>query len=159
MLPAKLTDQLSQLNLNRGFEFNVGNLTVSPTYLEAGAIIFLIFVLILTLAQVRRHFLDWSFKGAFFGLFFGFVLALILEGFLVLSGRTAVTEILGWKNAPKPIANVLDAGRARLVKVLGAQAEVTATYAQNYSADEMVKIFQSLNPAEASRFRSLICNP
>ena len=50
----------------------------------------------------------------------GFVLALIMEGFLLISGRTALTALLGWKNAPEPIQNALDAGHTKLVDVLSA---------------------------------------
>lgn len=91
---------------------------LNSVYLQVGAIIVLLFLLILTLASVRKHFVRWSFKGGLMGLFFGFLLALIFEGFLLIGGRTAVTEILGWKNAPKPLVNVLDAGRAKIKSLI-----------------------------------------
>lgn len=84
----------------------------------AVAVIVLVFLLILTLAQVRRHFVNWSLRGGVFGIFFGFLLALILEGFLLIGGRTVITELLGWRNAPKPISIALDAGRGKLIQVL-----------------------------------------
>lgn len=99
--------------------FKIGELTFAPNVLTAAAVVFLLFLLVVTMAQVRRHFLDWSVKGAFFGIFLGFVLALIMEGFFILSGRTALTQVLGWKNAPKPIQTALDQGRSKLVEVLG----------------------------------------
>lgn len=95
------------------FDFKLGNITISPTYWQAIAIVGLIFILILTLAQVRRHFLDWTAKGAVMGLIFGFLLTVVLEGFLILSGKTILLSVFGWQNAPKPIVNVLDAGRAK----------------------------------------------
>lgn len=128
--------------------------------MQAGIIILLLFLLVLVLAQFRRHFLNWSFKGALFGVFWGFVLALILEGFLALSGRTALTEILGWKTAPKPIANILDLGREKLVQVLGSQTEVPNSYAQNVATGgDLIREFQNLNPTEAKRVRQIICAP
>src|SRR5512146_2596014 len=90
--------------MSRGFDMNIGSLSFPVTYLEAGAIVFLIFILIVLMAQFRRHYVDWSLKGGVFGIFFGFLLALILEGFLLIGGRTAITEVLGWKNAPAPIS-------------------------------------------------------
>ena len=103
--------------------------------------------------------LGWSIKGGVFGIFFGFVLALIFEGFLLIGGKTAITEFLGWKNPPKPLANVLDAGRAKLVKVLGTSAEIPESVAKNYSSQEVVEGFQSLTPQDASKVRGLICEP
>ena len=89
--------------LGRTFDVPIGKTVISPSYFYAAAIVFLLFLLVLTLAQVRRHFLNWSLKGGIFGIALGFFLALILEGFLIIGGKTVVTEILGWKNAPKPI--------------------------------------------------------
>src|SRR3989344_3611937 len=105
--------------LGESIDLNFGGISFSPSLLQAGAIVALVFLLLLSVAQLRRHFIDWSVKGALFGIFIGFFLALILEGFLIIGGRTALTELLGWKSPPKPIANVLDAGRAKLVDVLG----------------------------------------
>lgn len=106
--------------VSKSFDFKIGeNYIISPTYWQAIAIVFLLFVLVLTLAQFRRHMLDWSAKGAIFGVFFGFIFAVILEGFMLISGRSVLTELLGWRNAPKPVQNVLEVGRERLIKVLG----------------------------------------
>jgi hypothetical protein len=146
--------------LTKSFNFTLGNTLFSSSYFLAGLIVFLLFILVLTLAQVRRHFIDWSFKGGIFGIFWGFLLALILEGFLLISGRTAVTEVLGWKNAPKPILTALDLGRAKLVNVLGMSTEIPATSAKtNTTSEEVVKIFQTLNPSEAKKARFSICQP
>src|SRR3972149_1500560 len=138
---------------SKTFNFNLGNLSFSPTYVSAIAIIFLLFLLVLTLAQVRRHFLNWSVKGGIFGIALGFLLALIFEGFFLIGGKTVVTEVLGWKNAPKPIVNVLDAGRAKLVKVLGVSKEAPEVDVPNYSSEQIIDAFQSLSPKDASLVR------
>lgn len=70
------------------------------------------------MAQFRRHLVERSFKGGIFGLFLGFFLALVLEGFLLVGGKTVLTETLGWKNAPKPISIVLDTGRNKLKSLI-----------------------------------------
>ena len=146
--------------LSQRLNFNIGSISFAPSYLQALAIIALLFLLVLTLAQMRRHFMSWSIKGAIFGLFFGFLLTLILEGFLLISGRTALTQIIGWKNAPKPIAVCLDAGRSRLINVLGVADQVPATKAnEKMSKDEVIVGFQSLSPQEASSVRKMICAP
>lgn len=144
----------------KSLDFNLGNFSFSPTYLQAGAIVFLIFLLILVFAQMRRHFINWSVKGAFFGIFFGFLLALILEGFLIIGGKTAIIEVLGWKNAPKPISNVLDLGREKLVNVLGITSQIPVSNAETLvNSDKVMNLFQSLNPSEAQKVRSMICKP
>jgi len=92
--------------------------SVAPVYVKAGFFIFLIFLLIISLAQFRHHFVKWSLKGGLVGLFFGFLFTLIIEGFLLINGSTAITALLGWKNAPKPIKTALDIGKANLIKTI-----------------------------------------
>jgi len=146
--------------LSGNINLPLGKLTFSPSILQAGAIVFLLFLLILTMAQFRRHLMGWSLRGGIFGLFLGFLLALIFEGFLIIGGKTAVTEIVGWKNAPKPILVALEAGRSKLVSVLGVSDEIPTSIAETTSDKEEVIIkFQSLPPDEAQSVRSLICAP
>ena len=146
--------------LSKTFNFSFGSFSLPVSYVRAGAVIFLLFVLVLSFAQIRRHYVGWSFKGAIFGVFFGFLLALILEGFLIIGGRTALTEVMGWKNAPKPLQTALDAGRAKLVGVLGITDEIPHTFAQNDpTTDEAIEVLQSLDPSEIKKVKSLICTP
>lgn len=140
--------------------FDFGKISFAPSYLQAAAIVVLLFLLVLSLAQLRRHFVDWSIKGALFGIFFGFLLALIFEGFLIIGGKTAVTELLGWEKAPKPILTALEAGRAKLVQVLGVTTEIpVSTAREKPTAENLIKFFQSLSPQEASRVKKTICQP
>ena len=137
--------------LGSSLQFNVGNLNISTSYLQAGAIVVLLFLLVLSLASFRRH---------LFGLFFGFLLALIFEGFLVVGGRTALTELAGWKNAPQPIQAALDAGRAKLVQVLGVTEEVPQSVAkEDPTIEDAINLFQSLDPSESAKVRQMICKP
>ena len=144
------------------FNFDLGKFFFPSSYIQAGVVVVLLFILILMLAQLRRYFVDSSVKGALFGLFFGFLLALILEGFLIIGGKTAITQVLGWKEAPKPIANLLEIGRDELVQVLGEQAEVRipdAVAKLNPTFNDAVVFFQSLNPSEAQKLKNFICKP
>lgn len=144
--------------LTKGFSFNIGGLTIAPAYWHAIAVVFLVFLLVLMMAQVRRHFLDWSIKGALFGVFFGFLLALILEGFLIIGGKTVVTELLGWKNAPKPISVALERGREQLIDVLGVTDEIpTSNASVGTTYEKSLQSFQSLAPDDAKRVKALIC--
>ncbi len=143
-----------------GLSSSVSNISLSGNSWRAFAIVGLIFLLVLLLAKVRRHYIDWSFKGALFGIFFGFLLALFLEGFLVIGGRTALTEVMGWKNAPKPLQLVLDSGRSKLVQVLGIKDEVPQSSAYgDASIDGAVSLLQSLDPTEIKKVKALICQP
>lgn len=105
------------------FDLNLFGLKISPNYIEALLIVILVFALIFTFARMHRLFIDWSFKGAAMGVLLGFVLCLIVEGFFLIGGSTILTKTLGWKNAPRPIQNALDAGRAQLTNVLGASTQ------------------------------------
>jgi hypothetical protein len=143
---------------SKGFDLNLGKLSLPVTYLEAGAVIFLLFLLVLAMAQFRRHYVDWSLKGGVVGIFFGFLFALILEGFLVIGGKTAITEVLGWKNAPKPIQVALDSGRGKLIEVLGVQDQIPTSQAkENATVQNAVDTLQSLNPADMKKVKSLLC--
>ncbi len=104
--------------------------------------------------------MDWSLKGAVFGIFFGFLLALLLEGFLIIGGKTAITEFLGWKNAPAPISLALDAGRKQLIRVLGIETQIPESKAkENSTIQSAVETLQNLNPSDLSKVRALICKP
>jgi hypothetical protein len=140
------------------FDLNLGKLSFPVSYAQAALVIFLIFILILLMAQFRRHFADWSIKGAVFGIFFGFLLALILEGFLIIGGRTAITGILGWKNAPAPISLVLDAGRKKLIQVLGIKDQVPSSFAkEDATVAGAIDLLQSLNPADTKKVKTIFC--
>lgn len=128
------------------------NFSVAPTYIQAGAIIVLIFLLVLSLAQFRQHFVKWSMKGGLVGLFFGFLFTILLEGFLLLSGHTFLTSLLGWNNPPKPFSTALDLGKQKLTNVLG----VTT---QNPTAGDTIILMQSLPPSEISKIKAIICQP
>jgi len=147
-------------SLFQSFNFNVGKLSLSTSYIQAGVIVVLLFLLVLSMASFRRHLIGWSLRGALFGLFFGFLLALIFEGFLIIGGKTAITELVGWKNAPKPIANLLDSGRTKLVQVLGVTQEIPTSIAkENPTVEEAIGVFQSLDPQESAKVRKMICEP
>lgn len=145
--------------LTKTFSFSLGKFDLSPQYWTVLAIIFLLFLLVLTLARLRYMYIHWSIaKPSLAMIFWGFLLAIIIEGFFLISGRTLLTEILGWENAPKPISTALDAGRAKLVNVLGvteqipeSQAKVSPTYSS------VISDYEILSSYEAEEVRLEIC--
>lgn len=140
--------------------FEIGGLLFTPSYVHAVAIVVLLFLLVLTFARLRRLYVDWSLKGSATMIGLGFVLAIIVEGFLILGGRTLFTEIVGWQNAPKPIQTALDAGRAKLVQVLGTSQEIPQSSASEpLTVEKVIGEYQSLTPDQAERFKKLLCVP
>lgn len=128
----------------------IGSITsiyAQSRYVQAIVIVALLFLLVVSLAQFRQHFVKWSFKGGLVGLFFGFIFALLLEGFLLVSGHTVVTTLLGWKNAPKPISTALDLGKDKLINVLGTTNE------------DAISTLQRMNPDEIKKIKAIICTP
>lgn len=146
-------------SLTTRFNLNIGKFNLPIPYWQAIAIVALLFILILVMAKFRRHYVDWSLKGAVFGVFFGFLLALILEGFLIIGGRTALTSVLGWKNPPKAIANVLDLGKTKLVQVLGITTEIPSSYAsENITVQNAIDVLQKLSPGDTKTVQSIFCH-
>lgn len=140
------------------FNLNLGKMSFPVSYAQAALIVFLIFILILMIAQFRRHYVSWSLKGAVFGIFFGFLLALVLEGFLIIGGRTALTGILGWKSAPAPISIALEAGRNKLIQVLGVKDQVPSSFAkENSTVADAVNLLQSLSPTDIKKVKIIFC--
>jgi Na+/H+ antiporter NhaC len=99
-------------------KLHIGSITVASNVWQAVIIVVLIFVLILVLAYMSRNFLEWSLSGFGIGLVIGFILAIVIEGFLLIGGKTVLTGILSWKKAPAPIQKVLNDGHTRLLEVM-----------------------------------------
>lgn len=148
--------------ITKTFTFNVGKMEISPTYWQAITIVFLIFLLLFTLARVRYLYVHWSMgQSAIAFLFWGFLLAMIFEAFMIVGGRTLFTELVGIENLPKPISTVLDLGRARLAKALGdTVSPVPGSYAsEKPTVDKVLSDYSDLSPEEASQAQDLICKP
>ncbi|MGD8744004.1 MAG: hypothetical protein PVJ52_00225 [Candidatus Woesebacteria bacterium] len=147
--------------INKTFNFNLGNFKLEPTYWQAAMIIVLLFLVVWSLARIRYLYVNWSLgRSAIAMLFWGFVLTLLLEGFLILGGKTLLTEIFGWKNPPKPISTALDMGRNKMIDVLGVNKEIPASYAQNSPTLESIILdFQNLSQEDQRDAREYICSP
>ncbi len=134
------------------------NMYFSPGYLQAGTIVILLFIFTLSMARLRRMYVKWSFKGAPGMIAMGFLLAIILEAFLIIGGRTIFTEFLGWNNPPKPISVALDSGKERLVDVLGDESQVPMSQASDSMSSEMfIRGYEELSEDEAETVREYIC--
>lgn len=130
----------------------INGFSVAPMYIKAGFAIVLIFFLIISLAQIRHHFVRWSFKGGLIGLFFGALLTLIVEGFFMINGSTILITLLGWQKAPKPIKTALDLGKERISNVLGIQT-------QTEGEESIMSLLQNLDPDEIKKIKAIMCTP
>ncbi len=145
-------DPLKFINKSFGV-YNIKGIYFEPTYWMAATIVILIFLLVFTFARIRYLYVHWNLgKPSLSLLFWGFLLAFIVEGFLILSGRTLFTEVLGWKNAPKPISTFLDISRAKMVDVMGAKDEIP-TY------QTVVSEYENLPSEDKEMLKSFICKP
>lgn len=139
--------------------YTIGGLEFRIEVWMAIVVVFLIFLLILTFARLRHVYVGWSFKGFFPAMIFGFLLTLIVEGLMIVSGRTLLTEILGIENAPKPISTALDEGKAKLVEVLGESDVVILDENINISYENVVDGYELLSPSEKEQVELMICKP
>jgi hypothetical protein len=137
--------------LTKTFDFTFKNITISPTYWQALTIIILLFLLTFSLARIRYLYVHWSLgKSAVSMLIWGFLLAVILEGFLIVSGKSLLIAVFGWDDAPKPIGPALDVGREKLIDVLGSSQATE-------SAKLLFEETKKLDDKEIEEFRKLFC--
>jgi len=141
--------------------YEVKGILFETQYWMAVVIVILIFLLLFTIARIRYLYIHWNFgRSAWSMLFWGFLLALVLEGFLWIAGRTVLTEVLGWRNAPKPIGTALDLGRSRLINVLGETSEIPEGKAKEMSTKEsLILDYGRLSSDEALEVKKMICKP
>jgi hypothetical protein len=139
--------------INKAFEpsltYKVGNFTITPSYFQAVAILLMVFLILFSIARLRRMEIGWSLKGGISLMAIGFALAIVVEGFLLIGGKSVLIEVFAWKNPPKPIAKALEAGRVQLITVLGAKDE--------NSSQSVLENFNNLPEGEQSAIKSTIC--
>lgn len=157
-LPVNLQEAPSIFSKTIGSFSLPGGGAFSPTYFQAAIVLVAVFVFILAFAMFQRRQHQENIKNTIPSVAFGFALALVLEAVLLIGGRTMFTELLGWKDAPKPISNALDASRNRLVDVLGVTEAVPESKANTpATVDEIVKDYESLKSSEKESLQTLIC--
>jgi hypothetical protein len=141
--------------------YEVRGVYIEPTYWMAIVIFLLLFLLVFTLARMRYLYVHWSMgKSAVAFTAWGFLLAIIIEGFLIIGGRTLFTEIVGWDKAPKPVSTALDSGREKLIDVLGVTEPIPESIAsEKPKASTVLRDYESLTSSDAAQVRKFICEP
>lgn len=137
------------------FSYKIGSIYFEPSYLQALLIVFLLFLLVFAFARMRYLYVHWSLgKSAVAMAFWGFLLAIILEGLLLVGGRSFLTVIFGWNNAPKPISTALDVGRERLINVLGVSDGIEE---RQYTSQEIIEVIEKLPLSETEAVKEYLC--
>lgn len=141
------------IDLLNKFRLEVGGIVFESW--QVLSIIFLLFLLVIAMAMVRRHFLEFTVRGAGVGIVLGFFLAIVLEGLLLMGGKTFLISTLGWENAPKPIQKTIDTARSEFIKVLGSKTDLENECEK--TVDSFVENLQKLTPSQAQQVRFQIC--
>lgn len=150
-LQSRLSQTLGEFNLPGGFVF-------SPTYLQAGVVVLCLFLFIFAFGLMQRHQTQLTMKGIVPGIALGFTLALLIEAILLVGGKTVITELLGWKDAPKPISSAIEISRSHFVEVLGVNSSVPEGNAQNkLGTDGIMQSYEELSEKEKKSLQKLIC--
>ncbi len=153
-----LTSDPAQKALSPVWTFKLPNgIEITPNYIQVILVILMIFMVVLVVARLRKKHVSESLRGASGLVMLGFVLAIVLEALLLLGGRTLFTELIGWENAPKPISTVLDAGRVRLVDVLGASVS-TVPSSEASEAKSSTQVLQLIHELPADQKEEVFNN-
>lgn len=140
--------------------YNIKGFEIEPQVWQAAAIVVLLFLLVVTLARLRFLYVHWNLgKGAVSFLFYGFILALILEGFLIISGKSLLIEVVGWKNPPKPVSTALDAGKEKLIDVLGMEDEIQLKKEENPTFESVIINYNQLSSDDSQLVKEYLCRP
>lgn len=170
MLPEDIlyTQQLPNINsassavgfVSRTFPLTIFGLEIEPTYWQAAVIIFLLFLLVFTLARIRYLYVHWSLgSSAWAMLLWGFLLALVLEGLILVSGKTILMSVFGWRNPPQPVDILLSTGREKFIQVLGVEDEAKKNQNLKTNYQTVVLDFRSLPEEERKKAKVFICEP
>ncbi|HWA52370.1 MAG TPA: hypothetical protein VG895_04945 [Patescibacteria group bacterium] len=62
-------------------------------------------------------------SGILNGILSGFILGIVLEGFLIINNRTAILSLLSVENAPEPIQNIINRSKQEVINVMKIPAD------------------------------------
>lgn len=144
------------LKLNE-FLVNFGSF-VSPQYQQALIIGIGVFLIILLLGVTRRHMLNWSIKGAWFGVVFGIVVTLLVQGLLLVGGKTAVVEVVRNEKTPKNVRVFLQENITELAQSLASEPKTLGAQ-EELNFQDFIDGFSTLPKKDQQKVKNLICEP
>lgn len=139
------------------FEFwqRFGQSPYFKTALIAGGL----FVLFLLIALVRKHIFQLSMRGAVFGFFAGIILMLILDLIIIfgMADKNKVKQLTTEKNRQEALQEIFISGVTSLGNVLGVSTTATPKDKAPKTVEEVIGDYLNLSPAEAAKFKNLLC--
>lgn len=117
-----------------------------------------VFIFLLLLGWARHHMLEWSIKGARFGVIFGILLTLIVEGLLLFGGRNLIVGALQNEKTPPVVRTLFSQAFGEIAVALKSDPK-TLGASEKTSAVSVVGDFNELSKSEQERARDLICKP
>lgn len=135
------------------------NIHVTGNTVQATFIIIVVFLFALLLGVARHHMLAWSIKGAWFGIFFGILLTLLVEAFLLVGGRTALVETLNNEKIPKTVRNTIREGTREISNSLNNEIPMLSAQDQQDPTKNVISLFSSLKREDQQTVERAICLP
>lgn len=126
---------------------------------QAMLIIIGVFLFTLVLGLARHHMLVWSIKGAGFGIVMGAILMLILEGILLVGGKTAVGEIVKNNSTPDNVRVFLQKNMSELASQIGAEPGTLGAASEKIDPEVVISEFKNLESLEQKAVQEAICKP
>lgn len=117
-----------------------------------------VFVFLLLLGWARHHMLEWSIKGARFGVIFGILLTLIIEGFLLFGGRNLIVGAIQNEKTPEGVRVFLSQAFGEIAVALRSDPKTLGASGKT-SAVSVVGSFGELSESEQKRAQDSICKP
>lgn len=102
--------------------------------------------------------LEWSIKGAWFGVLFGIIITLVVQAVLLIGGRTTLVELIGNEKTPKVVRELLFDTSAQLSGVLGKDIPVLSA-SDTSDTQTIFTEFNKLSSEEQSEVKEVICLP
>lgn len=118
-----------------------------------------VFLLILLLGFARHHMLEWSLKGAWFGIFFGMLIATVLLAGLFVGGRVLIVQVLQLQSIPPEVRFSVQKYLVEFSQALDVDTQTLGISAHNPTRQTIVYDYKQLSSTEQQDVRRVLCAP
>lgn len=132
---------------------------LSPSTRQVALIVGGVFLFALLFGFARRHMLAWSIRGAWFGLFFGIFITLFVEAIILVSGKTAVGELLSNQRTPQNVRFFIEKNMTELAQVIATRPQTLGASGKGEEASQFLLQFDALPSSEQQLVKQEICTP
>lgn len=131
-----------------------------PSGVQQGILIIIgIFFFTLLLGATRHHMLHWSLKGAGFGLVLGIIVTLVLEGVLLVGGKTAIAQAIKNNNTPPDVRIFLQKNLSELAQLIESSPTTLGASSDGALSGQIAEAYKDLNSKEQKQVRDAVCTP